>query len=204
MRKALPKSNEQPLMFDRVDAALLTSVLLDCRLRPGKMSTISLNNRCPNRGRLTCCLSTAFEWDRPAPEFLMTDTIFEIQVQDDHVERISRPEKLILALAELVWNALDADADRVDITTENDGLGGIQAISVCDNMATAWSIAKQKRLSQSWAVHGNARGAIQERRSACCTVRKAKAACDRSLWDELSTGLFAIKSVVNSANTTFR
>ena len=83
----------------------------------------------------------------------MTDTIFEIQVQDDHVERISQTKKPILALAELIWNALDADADRVDITTENDGLGGIQAISVSDDghgMEHSEAKALFSKLGGSW------------------------------------------------------
>ena len=45
----------------------------------------------------------------------MTTKTFEIQVQDDHLQRIAQVRKPILAVAELVWNALDADADRVDV-----------------------------------------------------------------------------------------
>ncbi len=62
-----------------------------------------------------------------------TGRVFEIQVQDDHLERISQVRKPLYAVAELVWNAVDADADRVDVTLIDDQLGGIKAIEVADN-----------------------------------------------------------------------
>ena len=63
----------------------------------------------------------------------MDETTFEIEVQDDHVEKVSQTRKPILALSELIWNALDADAERVDVTVEHDDLGGIRAVEVGDN-----------------------------------------------------------------------
>ncbi len=42
----------------------------------------------------------------------MTGKTFEIQVQDDHLQRNAQVRKPILAVAELIWNAVDADADR--------------------------------------------------------------------------------------------
>ncbi len=46
----------------------------------------------------------------------MTAKTFEIRVQDDHLERIAQTRKPILALAGLIWNAVDADATRIDVT----------------------------------------------------------------------------------------
>ncbi len=63
----------------------------------------------------------------------MSGTTFEIEVQDDHLQRIAQVQKPILAVAELIWNAVDADADRVTITLQDDQLGGISAIEVSDN-----------------------------------------------------------------------
>jgi hypothetical protein len=63
----------------------------------------------------------------------MTAKSFEIEVQNDHLERISQTRKPILAVAELIWNALDADADHVHISLLADGLGGIKAIEVSDD-----------------------------------------------------------------------
>ncbi len=58
---------------------------------------------------------------------------FNIQVQDDHLEKISQARKPILAIAELIWNAVDADANRVDVILQNDVLGGLTRIEVSDN-----------------------------------------------------------------------
>lgn len=63
----------------------------------------------------------------------MTGKTFEIQVQDDHLQRISQVRKPILAVAELIWNAVDADADRIDVVLHDDNLGGLKAIEVADN-----------------------------------------------------------------------
>lgn len=63
----------------------------------------------------------------------MAAKIFEIQVQDDHLKSISQVRKPILAIAELIWNAVDADADRVDVTLIDDPLGELSAIEVSDN-----------------------------------------------------------------------
>ena len=63
----------------------------------------------------------------------MNATTFEIEVQDDHLQRLAQVQKPILAVAELIWNAVDADADRVDVILHDDRLGGISAIEVADN-----------------------------------------------------------------------
>ena len=44
----------------------------------------------------------------------MTAKTIEIQVQDDHLERIAQTRNPILALAELIWNAVNADATHND------------------------------------------------------------------------------------------
>ena len=63
----------------------------------------------------------------------MTAKAFEIQVQDDHLARMAQTRKPILALAELIWNAVDADATRIDVTLSNNDLDGLEAIEVTDN-----------------------------------------------------------------------
>jgi hypothetical protein len=63
----------------------------------------------------------------------MTGKTFEIQVQDDHLQRISQVRKPILAVAELIWNAVDADADCIDVVLHDDNLGGFKTIEVADN-----------------------------------------------------------------------
>lgn len=83
--------------------------------------------------------------------------VFEIQVQDDHLERISQVRKPLYAVAELVWNAVDADADRVDVTLVDDQLGGIKAIEVADNghgIPYAEAETLFSRLGGSWKQGG--------------------------------------------------
>jgi hypothetical protein len=63
----------------------------------------------------------------------MTTKTFEIQVQDDHLRSLAQARKPILAVAELIWNAVDADADQVDVSIHEDALGGMKTIEIADN-----------------------------------------------------------------------
>ena len=63
----------------------------------------------------------------------MTAKTLQIEVQDDHLARIAQTRKPILALAELIWNAVDADATRIDVTLIEDYLNGLKAIEVSDD-----------------------------------------------------------------------
>lgn len=88
----------------------------------------------------------------------MTTKTFEIQVQDDHLQRIAQVRKPILAVAELIWNAVDADADRVDVTLQDDNLGGLSAIEISDNgHGIPYTDAEQlfSRLGGSWKQGGH-------------------------------------------------
>lgn len=57
----------------------------------------------------------------------------EIEVQNDHLERLAQVRKPVLAVAELIWNALDADATQVHVLLHDDALGELTAIEVTDN-----------------------------------------------------------------------
>ena len=83
----------------------------------------------------------------------MTSKVFEIQVQDDHLERIGQTRNPILALAELIWNAVDADATRIDVRLIDNNLSGLKAIEVADNgHGIPYSEAEElfSRLGGSW------------------------------------------------------
>ena len=56
-----------------------------------------------------------------------------VTVEQDHLERVALGRRPALALAELIWNALDADAKRVDIDFQRDITNTIRAIQVRDN-----------------------------------------------------------------------
>lgn len=81
----------------------------------------------------------------------------EIEVQNDHLERLAQVRKPILAVAELIWNALDADADTVDVNLHDDPLGGFDAIEVADNghgMPHSEAEGLFSRLGGSWKKGG--------------------------------------------------
>ena len=44
----------------------------------------------------------------------MADGTFRVQVEHDHLRKLANATP-VQAVAELVWNALDADATRVDV-----------------------------------------------------------------------------------------
>jgi DNA topoisomerase VI subunit B len=59
-------------------------------------------------------------------------TEYSVEIQPDFLERQSKAQP-VSAVAELIWNSLDADATTVTIDFENDGLGGMAKIVVMDN-----------------------------------------------------------------------
>ena len=61
----------------------------------------------------------------------MSEKIIEVQVQGDFLDRLTSARP-VQALAELIWNAVDADATEVIITLEQGNLG-LDAIVVADN-----------------------------------------------------------------------
>lgn len=59
------------------------------------------------------------------------DQRIRVEVESDHIQKIASG-KPIPAISELVWNALDADATRVDVEVDEDELG-MRSVSVRDN-----------------------------------------------------------------------
>lgn len=55
-----------------------------------------------------------------------------IVVKPDHISALARRNDPLGAVEELVWNGLDADAKRVDVSFEVDGLGGVGEVVVHD------------------------------------------------------------------------
>lgn len=74
----------------------------------------------------------------------MAEKTFDIQVQEDHLPRISRVIKPFLAVAKLIWNAVDVDADRVNMTFHENGLGSLESIEVITK--------EKKKESPVWVV----------------------------------------------------
>lgn len=95
------------------------------------------------------------------------DSIHEIQVERDHLEKLCRA-KPVSAIAELIWNALDADAKNVRVALDR-GDVGIRSIRVEDDgsgieYATAgelfrklggsWKASADKTTLYGRAIHG--------------------------------------------------
>ncbi len=62
----------------------------------------------------------------------MPDHKYPVEVQSDFLEKITR-SKPIQALAELIWNGLDADATSLDARFEYNILGAMSAVLVADD-----------------------------------------------------------------------
>ena len=56
-----------------------------------------------------------------------------VRVQNDHLLTLSRAKKPILAMAELIWNDLDAEAKRVDAILQDNDLRTLETIRVRDD-----------------------------------------------------------------------
>lgn len=55
-----------------------------------------------------------------------------VKVKDDHLEALAKT-KPMTALAELLWNALDAEATEVRVEFTSNDLGGLESIRIVDN-----------------------------------------------------------------------
>lgn len=60
-------------------------------------------------------------------------TTLNLHAKQDFLERDAATRDPIRAVAELVWNAVDADATKVEVMLERNDLGGLTAIRVLDN-----------------------------------------------------------------------
>jgi hypothetical protein len=82
------------------------------------------------------------------------ETHFKVQVESDHIKKFTTARP-IAAVAELIWNAVDADATRVDVEVDSDGFA-MRSITVRDN---GHGIPRNEiadlfgRLGGSWKAH---------------------------------------------------
>jgi hypothetical protein len=96
----------------------------------------------------------------------VTTKTFEIQVHDDHLAKLAQARKPILAVAELIWNAVDADADEVIVTLHENDLGGLGRIDARDNghgMPYAEAGRLFSGLGGSWKQFGSRRSKEKNR-----------------------------------------
>lgn len=86
----------------------------------------------------------------------MAEAHYRVQVERDHLKKLASARP-IQALSELIWNALDADATRVDVEIETDDIA-MRSVTVRDN---GHGIPHEDvemlfgKLGGSWKLHGS-------------------------------------------------
>lgn len=93
-----------------------------------------------------------------------------IQAGEDHIKRLSGEGAPERALVELIWNALDAEATKVNVIIERNELGGIKSISVDDDghgfnyheaqsdfgqIGDSWKRSHTRTKNKKRALHGS-------------------------------------------------
>jgi len=76
-----------------------------------------------------------------------------VQVERDYLARLASSRKPSTAIAELLWNAVDADATQVDVDYRDNGLGVVERVTVTDNgdgMPYEVAVESFSRLGGSW------------------------------------------------------
>ena len=63
----------------------------------------------------------------------MKEKILQVKLNDDFMKRVLSVRKPVLALSELIWNGLDADATQVQVHLVHNELGGLEKILVEDD-----------------------------------------------------------------------
>ncbi|MEZ5910602.1 MAG: ATP-binding protein [Hyphomicrobiaceae bacterium] len=79
-----------------------------------------------------------------------------MSIQPDIIDRLTKARPLA-ALAELIWNSLDADADLVTVTLTRDPLKTLTAITIADDgdgLPRVDALAQFKRYGGSWKQPG--------------------------------------------------
>ncbi|MCU4185202.1 ATP-binding protein [Acidiferrimicrobium sp. IK] len=78
---------------------------------------------------------------------------FPVQVDADQFDRLARPTQPMAGVVELIWNALDAEADVVTVTVARTDLDGVDIVQVQDNghgLTHAEALRDFRRLGGSW------------------------------------------------------
>lgn len=86
----------------------------------------------------------------------MSEAHFRVRVEGDHLKKLASA-KPSQAVAELIWNAADADATRIDLEIEADDIG-MRSVTVRDNghgIPHSDVEAVFGKLGGSWKAHGS-------------------------------------------------
>jgi hypothetical protein len=80
-------------------------------------------------------------------------TTLELKAQHDALAKIATVRDPIKAVAEFVWNALDADATKVSVELRRNGLDGLEEVKITDNgvgISHRHAMADFENLGASW------------------------------------------------------
>ncbi len=91
----------------------------------------------------------------------MANHSYPVEVQSDFLEKITRA-KPVQALAEFIWNSLDADASKVDVFVEQNDLGAMSRVIIRDN-GTGMEYEKAPELFKSLGGSWKRAGATTKR-----------------------------------------
>lgn len=56
-----------------------------------------------------------------------------IEAKDDHVLRLAHRDQPVAAIIELIWNSLDAEANKVNVVIERNAMDGVDTVRVEDD-----------------------------------------------------------------------
>lgn len=79
--------------------------------------------------------------------------LITVRVENDHLESLANPSGNLMGVAELIWNALDAEADHVQVRLEVNAIEGIDAVEIVDDghgMTHAAALTEFAHLGGSW------------------------------------------------------
>ncbi len=78
---------------------------------------------------------------------------FQVEVDVDQFEELCRPSQPLPAIAELIWNGLDAEADTVDVVITRTEMDAVEAVRVVDSghgMTNNEALRDFRKLGGSW------------------------------------------------------
>lgn len=82
--------------------------------------------------------------------------VLDVKLQKDHLDKVCNSRSPLMAIGELLWNSLDADATTISIAFERNQLNGIDRIRVIDNghgLPYEEAPAAFENLGGSWKRH---------------------------------------------------
>lgn len=95
--------------------------------------------------------------------------VLTLQAKHDYLQKVASTRDPIKALAEFVWNALDADATKVSVHLVRNALGGLESFLIRDNgtgisrvraehdfesLGESWKLRTARTPALAHAMHG--------------------------------------------------